>query len=282
MSTLTTSLTTPLPVVPSRAGSVWDYISASRLNLWLRCPLAFRFRYVDGITTPPTTSLFVGKRVHDALEFFYRHRQLGVQLPPEQVVQRIIETWDEAVAADSMKFESTGDEATARQHVTRLVGSYLQQLPADEPAPLAVETSLEAPLVDPFTGEDLGIPLVGIIDLLLDAETGPLICDFKTAASSTAPLEVTHEIQLTCYAYLVHQATGQQESGLEIRSLIKTKTPQVVFHRFGPRQPQHFKRLFAVIREYLDGLERGKFAYHPGWTCGSCEFVDGACLKWGG
>ena len=26
-----------------RAGGVWDYLSASRLNLWLKCPLAWRF-----------------------------------------------------------------------------------------------------------------------------------------------------------------------------------------------------------------------------------------------
>ncbi len=47
-----------------RSGGVWDYISASRLNLWLRCPLAFKCRYIDGIRTPTTLSLFLGKQVH--------------------------------------------------------------------------------------------------------------------------------------------------------------------------------------------------------------------------
>jgi len=49
-----------------RAAGVWDYISPSRLNLWLRCPLAFRLRYIDGIRSPPSPAMFVGKRVHDA------------------------------------------------------------------------------------------------------------------------------------------------------------------------------------------------------------------------
>ena len=201
------------PAAANRAGSQWDYVSASRLNLWLRCPLAFKFRYVDGITTPTTPSLFVGKRVHDALECFYRHRQLGTHLPSEQVGQRITETWDEAVAAEGMKFDSASDEATARQQVIRLVDAYLQQLPADEPLPLAVETSLEAALVDPVTGEDLGISLVGILDLVLDGREGPVICDFKTAGNSTPPLAVTHEIQLTCYSYLLHSRHGAAGSG---------------------------------------------------------------------
>jgi hypothetical protein len=29
----------------TRAGGVFDYVSASRLNLWLKCPRAFRLRY---------------------------------------------------------------------------------------------------------------------------------------------------------------------------------------------------------------------------------------------
>ena len=58
--------------------------------------------------------------------------------------------------------------------------------PNDE-KPLAVEAAVEVPLVDPFTGEDLGMPLVGVIDLVLDSEDGPVIIDYKTAARSSEP-----------------------------------------------------------------------------------------------
>ena len=61
-----------------RSGSVFDYISASRLNLWIRCPLAFRLRYLDGVRTLTTPALFLGQRVHHGLEVWYRHRQLGI------------------------------------------------------------------------------------------------------------------------------------------------------------------------------------------------------------
>jgi CRISPR/Cas system-associated exonuclease Cas4 (RecB family) len=274
---MSTSLT--LPVVPERSDGVWDYISASRLNLWLKCPLAFKLRYLDGIRTPTTPSLFIGKRTHDALEYYYRHRQLGVRLSADELTRRIIDSWDEAAAADDMKFETAEDSDAARRQVVGLVQTYVQLLPADEPPPLAVETSLEAPLVDPVTGEDLGIKLLGIVDLVLDGRDGPVICDFKTAASSAAPLELAHEIQLTCYAYLLHQATGLRETGLEIRSLIKTKKPQIVFHRYPARRLSHMRRLFAVIRAYLDDLERQQFVYRPGWTCGGCDFSD-QCSAW--
>ena len=95
--------------------------------------------------------------------------------------------------------------AQARTQAGSLVTAYLAQLPADEPAPTTVETRLGVPLVDPFTGEDLGIPLLGIVDLVVNCGDGPLVCDFKTSARSGGPVEIMHEVQLTAYAYLFRQ-----------------------------------------------------------------------------
>ena len=114
-----------------------------------------------------------------------------------------------------MDFDSADDEKALRQQVADLVRVYLVNVPKDE-KPLAVEVAAEAPLVDPVTGEDLGIPLLGVLDLVLDGDAGPIITDFKTAARSSEPMEISNEIQLTTYAWLHRQITGQQEGGLEI------------------------------------------------------------------
>jgi putative RecB family exonuclease len=265
-----------------RPDGIWDYISPSRLNLWLKCPLAFRLRYVDRIRLPPTPALFLGTRVHDALELFYRHRQLGVALPVEAALQRIADTWEEAVEADAMRFDSVAAEQALKEQAAGLVRLYLTQLADSDEIPLAVETTLQEPLVDPFGGEDLGIPLLGVLDLILDDRDGPVICDFKTAAKSAAPFEVTHEIQLSCYSYLYRWASGRDEGGLEIRSLIKTKTPKLDFHLYEPRSPRHFRRLFAAIRSYLDDLDSGTFVFRPGLGCGMCEYRDDYCQRWMG
>ncbi len=79
---------------------------------------------------------------------------------------------------------------------------------------------MEMPLVDPQNNEDLGMPLLGVVDLIQQAECGDQIIDFKTSSRSGPPFEVTHEVQLSCYAYLYRQMTGKDESGLEIRSLV--------------------------------------------------------------
>ena len=80
-----------------------------------------------------------------------------------------------------MVFASEPTNNHCKSRPPGMVTAYLKQVPTDEPRPLAVETAVEALLVDPTTGENLGIPLVGIMDLVLDGHDGAEICDFKTS-----------------------------------------------------------------------------------------------------
>ena len=264
------------------AGGVREYISASRLNTWMSCPLKFRLRYYDGIKTPTSPAMFVGKRVHRALEIYGRHRMLGITLQPGDVAGRMIDGWDAAVEEDEMIFAKEEDEMAMKKQSVDLVTAYLAHVPDDEPAPKAVEVTMKVPLVDPFTGEDLGIPLLGVVDLILPDEGGQAIIDFKTSGRSAPPHEIMHEVQLSCYAYLYRQVTGQNESGLEIRSLVKTKKPKIEFHEYPARTEDHLRRLFSLIREYLDALDSGKFNYRPGWGCSMCDHRIGPCRTWAG
>jgi putative RecB family exonuclease len=256
------------------------YISASRLNCWLSCPLKWAFRYRQGIRTPTTPALFVGKACHSALEAYYRHRQLGVTLEPGDVTGKFLESWAGLVDQEQVMFTEIADEQAVRKQVCDLVTAYLAVVPKDE-KPLAVEVAVEVPLVDPENGEDLGMPLVGVIDLVLEGQAGPVIADFKTAARSSEPMEISHEIQLSSYAWLYRQVAGRKEAGIEIRSLIKTKQPKVEFHPYAARSDDHFRRLFAVIREYLDALGSGRFNYRPGFGCGLCDYRK-ECQQWNG
>ncbi len=266
--------------VQQRQGGPLAYVSPSRLSCWLSCPLKWAFRYRDGLRTPTSAALFTGKAVHASLECYYRHRQLGVTLATDDVIQRSMESWAQLVDEENMTFDSTDSETAMQRQVSDLVRVYLDTVPKDE-KPLAVEVAAETPLVDPFTGEDLGVPLVGVLDLVIDNGSGPVITDFKTAARSSEPMEISHEIQLTCYAWLHRQITGQPEAGLEVRSLIKTKVPKVEFHPYPARTNAHFRRLFAVLREYVAALDGNTFNYRPGFGCAMCDFRE-HCRSWAG
>jgi putative RecB family exonuclease len=265
----------------SAQGGVFAYLSPSRLNCWIKCPRAFAYRYLERIKSPTTPGLFLGTAVHWALQVVYQHRQLGIRLEAGDVAKRLQESWGGMLEDQDMQFDSPAAEQALQQQAVDLITAYLAHVPADEPKPLAVETALQAPLVDPHTGEDLGIPLVGILDLVLDGHDGPLIADFKTSARSGEPLEIFHEIQLSSYAYLFRHVAQQPEAGLEIRSLIKTKQVKIEFHRYPARTDAHFRRLFAVIHDYLDALDSDRFNYRPGLGCSFCDYRR-QCAGWAG
>ena len=194
---------------------------------WIQCPLAWRLRYIDGIRTPTNAQLVRWQgAVHAILERWYRHRQLGVAVTPGDIIRRLGDSWDQTAAEEDMQFASADEEAALKRQVADLVTAYLAYVPADEPRPLAVETAVEAPLVDPMTGEDLGIPLVGIMDLVLDAPAGPVIATLRRRRGVPSRWRSSTRSSLPPTPTCSGSCAQQQEAGLEIRSLVKTKVPE--------------------------------------------------------
>lgn len=153
-------------------------MSPSRLNLWLRCPLAFEFKYLQGIEVATSPSLFLGKTLHALLECYYRHRQLGISVGMAELTSQMDEIWPQALAEERPPLDGPSEEQAVKVQALGLVEAYLGEFAKESARVLAVESVMEAPLVHPETGRDFGIPLVGITDLVLETDAGPVIVDF--------------------------------------------------------------------------------------------------------
>jgi putative RecB family exonuclease len=273
---MTFATISPYHEAQEQTGQVWDYVSPSRMSLFFRCPLAFRKRYIDGIVSPTSPSLFIGKVVHSVLAHLYGLRHVGYICNETELPQYIADLWNYTMEAEPCFFVDDAEEEKSRYQVLELLKAYMASTPIQDEMPTAIEKRYEEPLVDPATGEYLGISLVGIVDLVLKDGAGNTIIDFKTSATSSL-CALQHETQLTAYAYLFREATGRKESRCEIRQLVKTKTPKIVAHRFPQRTDEHFDRFFGLIREYLDALDRGVYNYRPGVQCSMCEHHGTCC-----
>jgi putative RecB family exonuclease len=257
-----------------------NYVSASRLNTWLACPLKFKLKFVDGVSKPMAVGEFVNRMVYAGLEHYYRQKQAGEPLGAAELSQHVCERWKMAALASGVRFTSPEEEQVARQQTLNLLSAYLGRVPSVEPRPMEVKRYLEAPLIDPDSGKDLGLVLGGTVDLLVPEANGPLIVAFKVVARNNPPLETAVEIQLACLAYLLRNAYGIPETGFELCQLVKTKAPQVIWQRYAPREEIHFRRLFAAVQSYLDGLAANRFFFRPDVSCGWCDFRDEACQEW--
>ncbi len=246
-------------------------VSASRLSTWAQCRLKFWFRYLSGITRPKPPALHLGGAVHETLKGWNRARWHG-ESPSLKILHDVYTaSWERLKSEDPVDFH--GEESDQRETGWKLLDCYFREspIPADE-KPEGVEVRVEADL-----GTDLP-RLVGVLDLVRPRGR---IVDFKTSGKSPEPAMTAHvtDLQLTGYGLLYRAATGRQESGSEIHSLIKTKAPKLVVTSIPAADPTRIARLRAVARSYVDGLERQDFVPSPGFGCAGCEyFVE--CRAW--
>ena len=78
---------------------------------------------------------------------------------------------------------------------------------------------------------------------------------------------------------LYREATGKREVGIEVHTLVKTKTPKLVVTATPPMSDHQQVRLFHLIEAYDHGLDVRDFVPSPGLQCVSCEFFN-ECRLW--
>lgn len=244
-------------------------VSASRLNTWLQCRLKFYFRYVLQITKPKTAALHFGSVLHLVLQAWNMGRWRKEAFEISKLKQVFGAGW-----IDQGKIDWEGEEPDQKTLAWSVLEKYFIETPikANE-MPEAVEVPVEADL------SKHGLPVLrGILDLV---RTGGRIVDFKSTGKTPDNEMALHQngVQLDCYSVLYRESTGKREAGRELHHLVKTKTPKIIITEAGPMLEYQQNRLFRMMDDYVDGLERGDFVPSPGMQCAGCEFFN-ECRKW--
>ncbi len=251
-----------------------DYLSASRLKTWHECRLKFFFKYVERLPTATSPALFVGQIVHEVLRHWNLRRWRSEPADAETLKPIFEESWKQDQLDKGINWK--GKEDVHKDKAWLMLEHYFEQTPIPlNEKPEAVEVVVERDFVA------AGLPpLKGIIDLV---RQGGRIVDFKTTAQTPNAQQVAHqnEIQLSCYAVLYREATGHQESGLELHHLVKTKQPKLVVTPMSPMSRQQARRLMATIESYVEGVHAEDYVPSPGLHCSYCDFF-GQCRAWKG
>jgi putative RecB family exonuclease len=246
-------------------------VSASRLNCWLQCRLKFYFRYVLKLSKPKTPALHFGTVVHLVLQHWNMARWRKQPFELAKLKQVFDTGW-----ADQGQINWDGEEPDQKTGAWAVLEKYFTDTPikANE-MPEAVEVPVEADL------SSHGLPvLIGVLDLV---RAGGRIVDFKSTGKTPDTDMALHQngLQLDCYSVLYREATGKRESGRELHHLVKTKTPKLVITETGPMLEYQRNRLFRLMENYVEGLDRGDFVPAPGFGCMGCEFLN-ECRQWSG
>lgn len=255
-----TSSSAPLAVVPAAART----ISPSQITTYLMCPRLYRFRYIEKFLPEwKASGLAFGSAMHAAIEAWQMSRLSGDEMPAERVIATFLNEW-EAEKAGEIKLKDDEDMSVLEERGIELLKLFMAVM-KDEP-PAAAELAFEVPLHDPETGEDKGIRLRGIFDLVL---AGDRVVEVKTAAKSWSEQEAARHLQLTAYSFAYEQLRGRIPS-LEVVALVKTKQPKLQ-RLTTVRTSEEHEWFLTLVHEVSEAIDARVFPPNPGWACPGCE-----------
>ena len=180
-----------------------EYVSASRLKNFLSCRLRFYFEKVLALPRPLSPNLHFGKAVHAAIQHYNKARWRGGDASEPAVLSAFADAFAHPENNVAVNWDEPEEEAELKAKGELVLAAFLaHQQHLIEPQPMGVEVKVTAEL--PW----LALPLLGIIDLV---KADRRAVDYKTiGATPNLELEAwQHEVQLTLYALLIEDATGE-------------------------------------------------------------------------
>ena len=258
-----------------------DFVSWSQLNTFRRCPLQYRFRYLDKVEPEYiASSLLIGSSIHSAIELYHRRELEGAPLPDldELVAQFWTEWKDRTEDSAEVRFSKRESDLDAvSQLASRMLASFLESPHRKTGGVIiGIEERMSEKVLRGCR------PLLGIVDLVFHSENRLFVRDYKTAARKWNQSNAESNAgQLELYGELVKKLVPNRELSFEFIVLTKTKSPAVERFTVESRR-RRIERTKLIANITIDAIATGVFYPNKNpMTCATCPYQR-ACAEWTG
>ena len=242
--------------------------SHSRLSTYEKCPLQYRYRYLDRIKRDTKSiEAFLGNRVHEVLETLYRDR-MEAKIPSlDELLAQYHRRWDEDYSdrITIVRTELTADHYR-RAGVECVTKYYRRHHPFDDGTTLGLEDQITVSL-----DEGGRYQLKGYIDRLVRKDGGVYeIHDYKTSNSLPSDADLRKDRQLTLYRMAVEKRFPDARE-------IRLVWHYLVFDRTltSDRTPHEIEQHRRQTMRLIDTIEGAKaFPPRESALCRWCEYRD--------
>lgn len=243
-------------------GELPTHISFSQLDLMIRCPEAWRQRYLVGTRGPATTALAVGSGVHAGIAAMYDL----LRDKPTASKRALVDTAEEHAIHTIAGIETTRDADDPNPTTISLLNTYVEQRPTHI-RPVETEKRIEVVL------PDSDIPLIGYVDV----EAEHQLVEVKTSSRKVSSPTGAWRVQAWLYQAAIPKP-------VEWHVLVKTKTPTLLVSAelAAPYDPVVTAKAIGLASATLERIqslyaERGPDeewpvdgVVHP-WACSLCD-----------
>jgi CRISPR/Cas system-associated exonuclease Cas4 (RecB family) len=198
-------------------------LSATAINMYLRCPRKYYLRYIKKLRTKTSIFLIRGSIVHKTIEKFNQNQPAIFQKLPEKMVRyELIRTFNDLweTANDRLNALGLSSEQLGFYHddSERMLVNFSKWFCQSTLAP-ATKTELK------LFSNNLG--LMGIIDAVHKNDEKDILIDYKTSKQA----KITDDIrrQAALYALLYKDKFKKVPESVRIHFLTEPGEPQIIY-----------------------------------------------------
>ena len=235
------------------------HLSATQLNMFLRCPRQYEFRYLQGLKIPPSGAMVQSKAWHAALEANYTQKiKSDKDLPLSNMEELFSTRLDDAFREEEIKLSAKEDPGSLKDNGVLIVAEHHKVI-APTVKPAEVEQEFRVSL-----GEDFPYELLGYWDLI---DRSGVIVDNKAYSRTPSQDDVDKDLQLTVYSLGYRVSKNAVEDSLRLDTVIKKKKPTAV-QLVTKRTNDDCQWLLTLIEQVAKAIQSGVFYPNPnGWHC---------------
>ena len=270
----------PVPTKPKEVAGR-DFISWSQLNTFRRCPLQYRFRYLDKVEPEYiASSLLIGSSIHSAIELYHCRELEGSALPglDELEAQFWVEWKDRTEESAEVRFSKRESDVDAIQQLaSRMLAQFLESPHRNtDGVIIGIEERISEKVLEGCR------PLLGIVDLVFQSGDRLIVRDYKTAGRKWNQGNAESSAgQLELYGELVKQLVPNRQLSFEFVVITKTNSP-VVEQFTVESSRRRIQRTKLIANLTLDAIATGVFYPNRNpMTCATCPYQR-ACATWKG
>jgi putative RecB family exonuclease len=239
----------------------------------MQCSLKYRFQYIDKIPRPfKSSGLAFGSALHSAISWLHKERMKGNDVTADRLSKIFEADWYCQKLDNDIRYKEGEEEMKLVIMGKEMLNMYFLEAPKKVKGS---EISFSLPLVNPVTGQSLGINFDGFIDLMEDENT---IVEFKTSHTAMSQNDVDNHLQLSAYSYAYEILNQRLPRVLKIVDFVKTKKPKMLVFET-TRAKKDIERFFALASHVLRSIRTGIFYPKESFMCKDCEFT-GPCKGW--
>ncbi|MBW3604276.1 MAG: PD-(D/E)XK nuclease family protein [Actinobacteria bacterium] len=242
-----------MPTPPPRDPGV--RLSFSRVDTYERCPLLFRFRYVDKLPSTPSPDLSWGSAIHAALEAWWSQK-LPTPPPVEVLYRALYDHWEDTGFAEMEREQ----KLVWYRHARDVLARHHELYSANYRPAIACEQWFELDI-----GDDIAVR--GSIDHVARTASGGLgIVDWKTNRRARSRGDVASSLQLAIYTLAARELWGREPEWVALDFVVPGLRVTV------NRSEINVGGALARIRAVAAQVRNEVFTPEPSPLCDWCDY----------